>query len=280
MLECVVNISEGRRGDVLRALAESVEGGDLLDVHVDSGHHRSVWTLLGTTAPRRLTRSAVELLNLAAHQGGAHPRLGVVDVVPFVPLGSSTMAEAVAARNDFAQWLATELSVPSFLYGLDVDANTPERTLPDIRRHAWHELRPDVGPLDPHPTAGAVCVGARGPLVAYNIWLAPGGDASRAREVTGRLRSAGVRALTLALDDRLQISTNLVDPMTVGPLEVYKSTATLCAERDLVIERSELVGLIPQEVLDKIPEAQWPNLDLSAERTIEYRRTHGYRFTI
>ena len=117
MLECVINISEGRNRDVLRELA-AVCADELLDVHVDPDHNRSVFTLLGIDAPRRLARQGVELLQLDEHQG-VHPRLGVVDVVPFIPLNDSTMDEAIVARNAFAKWASSELSVPCFLYGTE-----------------------------------------------------------------------------------------------------------------------------------------------------------------
>ncbi|MCX6528680.1 MAG: hypothetical protein NTZ76_00975, partial [Actinobacteria bacterium] len=137
MIECVVNISEGQNPRKLAKLSAAVTA-DLLDIHTDPDHHRSVFTLRGTLAPRLLATSAVNLLNVHEHTG-VHPRLGVVDVVPFVPLGNSTFNAAIHERNAFAQWAADELDVPSFLYG-------PERTLPDIRRTAWTSLFPDVGP--------------------------------------------------------------------------------------------------------------------------------------
>ncbi|MFM8381029.1 MAG: hypothetical protein ACKOA6_03395 [Actinomycetota bacterium] len=276
VLECVVNVSEGRRNDVLAGLAEGVEPGHLLDVHVDRWHNRSVFTLVGTEAPRQLTRRAVECLDLDGHHG-AHPRLGVVDVVPFVPLDTATMDEAVAARDDFATWLAEELAVPSFLYG--PTGYAPGRSLPDIRRRAWQDLSPDVGPHRPHPTAGAVCVGARGPLVAYNIWLREGDDWTIAAEITSAIRSSHVRALTLRLGDRVQISMNLIDPAVVGPAEVYDRIGDLCASRQLSIARAELVGLVPAAVLDRIPSDRWSALDLDPRRTIEDRLSKGYTFS-
>ena len=115
MIECVVNISEGQKPGKLAKLSAAVTA-DLLDIHTDPDHHRSVFTLRGTLAPRLLATSAVNLLNVHEHTG-VHPRLGVVDVVPFVPLGNSTFNAAIHERNAFAQWAADELDVPSFLYG-------------------------------------------------------------------------------------------------------------------------------------------------------------------
>ena len=278
-LECVVNISEGRRPDVLEKLAHSLNPTDLLDVHVDPWHHRSVWTLLGTNAPRKLTKLAIELIDIHDHQGGVHPRLGVVDVVPFVPLGRATMDQAVAARDEFATWLAFEMNVPSFLYGPDIPPDNAHRTLPEIRRQAWKELRPDKGPHSPHPVAGAVCVGARHPLVAFNIWLGPGSDWLRATEITAALRTPYVRALTLRVASHIQISMNLIEPTTVGPADVYEQVRALAESRSIAIDRAELVGLVDQTVLEAIAPADWARLDVAPERTIEYRMTHGYRFS-
>jgi glutamate formiminotransferase len=254
MLECVVNVSEGREPVVLSELAEAA-GADLLDRHADPDHHRSVFTLVGTDAPRRLAAAAVERLDLRRHEG-VHPRLGVVDVVPFAPLPGATLADAVAARDGFAAWFASELAVPCFLYG-------PERSLPEVRRRAFGDLLPDTGPPAPHPTAGACCVGARPVLVAYNVWLAEP-DLARAREIAGGVRSPTVRALGLACGDRVQVSMNLVAPEVTGPAEAYDAVAGRAP-----VAGAELVGLVPAAVLDRIPPSRWGELDLDPDRTIE-----------
>lgn len=277
-LECVINISEGRRLEVLHEMARLLDPQDLLDVHIDPWHHRSVWTLLGTQAPRQLTRRAVELLDIREHHLGVHPRLGIVDVVPFVPLGQTTMHQAIVARNEFAQWLAEEMNVPCFLYGPDITLRHDSRSLPEIRRSAWKELDPDWGPKHPHPSAGSVCVGARQVLVAFNIWLQPESDWSRATEITKAIRTPEVRALTLRVGAQIQISMNLVEPFVIGPAEIYERVSSLALERQLLIERSELVGLIPETVLSAIPESKWAELDLARDRTIEHRLTSGFQF--
>jgi glutamate formiminotransferase len=257
VLECVVNVSEGRRAETLDALRR-VAGRELLDVHTDADHHRSVLTLVGTEAPRRVTQAAVERLDLREHRG-AHPRIGVVDVVPFVPYGDgTTMADAIEARDRFAAWVATELGVPCFLYG-------PERTLPEVRRDAFGALTPDTGPDHPHPSAGAIAVGARPVLVAYNLWLVEP-DLARARRIASELRSPAVRALGLAVGDQVQVSCNLIAPDRVGPADVYDRVAGRAP-----IARAELVGLAPRAVLDAIDPDRWPELDLAPERTIEAR---------
>ncbi len=256
VLECVVNLSEGRDLTTLDALATAV-GPDLLDLHTDPDHHRSVWTLRGEAAPRRLTRVAVAQLDLADHDG-VHPRIGVVDVVPFVALGSTPAPEARAARDRFGAWAAQELGLPSFAYG-------PERTLPEVRRQAFGDLAPTAGPARPHPTAGAVAIGARDVLVAYNLWLALP-DLARAREVARDLRSPAVRALGLAVGDQVQVSLNLVRPAEVGPGAAWDAVAAR-----VEVARAELVGLLPEAVLHAEPEARWAQLDLGPDRTIETR---------
>lgn len=256
MLECVVNVSEGRRPTVIAALSDAA-GPDLLDLHSDPDHHRSVFTLVGEEAPRRLARAAVAALDLRVHQG-AHPRLGVVDVVPFVPLGDTSLAAAVAARDRFCAWAAAELGLPCFAYG-------PERTLPEVRRDAFGPLAPTTGPAAPHPTAGAAAVGARPLLVAYNLWLAVP-DLARARALARDLRSPAVRALGLAVGRDVQVSMNLVAPHEVGPAEVWDAVAARTA-----IARAELVGLAPAAVVEAVPRGRWAQLDLAEERTIEAR---------
>lgn len=259
MLECVVNVSEGRSKPVLDRLCGAVAG-SLLDLHSDPDHHRSVLTLGGAgaeQAARDLTALAVSLLDLSSH-AGAHPRLGVVDVVPFVPLEGSTMADAIEARNGFAGWAAATLDLPCFLY-------EPERSLPQVRRQAWRGLEPDTGPGRPHPTAGAACVGARPLLVAYNVWL-KGGDVALARQIAAELRGPGVRSLGLQLGEHAQVSFNLVDPLEVGPAAVYDAVAARAP-----VERAELVGLVPAAVLAMTPRHRWGELDLGETRTIEAR---------
>jgi glutamate formiminotransferase len=256
VLESVVNISEGQNSFLLEELTHSLAS-DFLDLHSDPDHHRSVFTMVGTAAPRILTARVVEALSLTDHVG-VHPRLGVVDVVPFVPLADSTMDEALSARNDFAQWAWDELRVPTFFYG-------PERTLPDIRRNAWHALFPDIGDNMPHATAGAMCVGIREPLIAYNVWLRDS-NLVEAKRIASALRDDNLRTLGLQVGSSVQVSMNLIRPGFIGPMEAFDRVAA-CAR----IERAELVGLMPTSVLLEIPRTRWEKLDLAEEKTIEWR---------
>ncbi len=255
-----MNVSEGRDPSLIAALADAA-GPALLDVHSDPHHHRSVFTLAGPgveEGARRLARVAVDRVDLRSHRG-AHPRLGALDVVPFVALAGSSPGDAVAARDRFAHWAADELKVPCFLYG-------PERALPTVRREAFSSLHPDAGPGRPHPSAGAVAVGARGALVAYNLWLAPGSGLDLARKVAAAVRGPAIRALGLSLRHRAQVSCNLIDPLAVGPDAAFDAVA-MHAE----VDRAELVGLLPARVLEAIPSSRWEALDLSPSRTIEAR---------
>lgn len=256
MLECVVNVSEGSNDAVLTALRDASTA-DLLDVHSDADHNRAVFTLVGTHAPRLLTKAAIEQISLPHHEG-VHPRLGVVDVVPFVPLAASTMNDALRARDEFAQWAATELNIPCFLYG-------PERTLPFIRKNAWKSLLPDVGPSTAHPTAGAICVGAREPLIAYNVWLE---DVSleRTREIASLVRTEHIRTLGLQVGRFTQVSVNLVAPTHANPIHIVDAV-----KQHVAVHHCELVGLLPEEILHAIPQDRWEELDLAEDRTIESR---------
>lgn len=259
MLECVVNVSEGRDLGILRDLAATT-GTTLLDVHRDPHHHRSVFSLAGTESIRRLTEAAVARLDLRQHLG-VHPRLGVVDVVPFVPLAGATIADAVAARDDFGAWAASVLGVPCFFYG-------PERSLPEVRRRAFRDLTPSVGPPAPHPTAGAICVGARTELVAFNVYLRSA-SLDEAKQVASRIRGPHLRTLGLAVGDKVQVSMNLVSPRLIGPAQAYDLVA-----RHAAVDRAELVGLVPAGVLTAIPRWRWQELDLAEDRTVEWRLQH------
>jgi glutamate formiminotransferase / 5-formyltetrahydrofolate cyclo-ligase len=265
MLECVVNLSEGRDSATLSRLSQCVRG-SLLDVHSDTDHNRAVFTLAGKSveeAARALARTAIELLDLRRHEG-VHPRVGVVDVVPFAPIGPAEeqpepdLSEALEARDQFASWAASELSLPCFLYG-------PERSLPEVRRRVLNGLRADFGPKEPHPTAGACCVGARPVLVAYNLILATA-DLQTAKRVARAVRSPDVRALGLPVAGGTQVSCNLIAPRRFGPADLYDRVAALAP-----VASAELVGLLPEYLLEAVPEGRWADLGLSADSTIEGR---------
>jgi glutamate formiminotransferase len=266
VLECVINVSEGRDLEVL-GLVTAAAGPTLLDVHRDPDHHRAVFTLGGPDdrveqGVRSLASAVIEHLDIGRHQG-AHPRIGTLDVVPFVALDGPPIAEgpllrALAARDRFVDWAATELGLPCFRYG-------PERSLPEIRRGAWGDLAPDQGPDAPHPRAGAVAVGARPVLVAYNLWLERP-DLALAREIAREIRGPDLRTLGLAVGSEVQVSCNLIAPWSVGPAAVHDAVAGRAG-----VARAELVGLIPSSILEDTPRSRWKELDLAASATIEAR---------
>lgn len=270
VLASAVNLSEGRDHAVLDRLAAAC-GDVLLDVHRDADHHRSVLTLGGPATAvlrgaERLVAQAVEALDLAGHTG-AHPRFGVVDVVPFTPVGSSDLAPAIEARDRLAIWAGATLKIPCFLYGPMPDGGS--RSLPEVRRGAFAGLIPDTGPDRPHPRAGAIAVGARGPLVAYNLWV-EGVSLADARAVAARIRGPALRALGLELGAGLQVSCNLIDPGRLGPAEAY-DLVTASLPRAGRIARAELVGLVPEAVLARVPITRWTELGLSADDGLEAR---------
>ncbi len=294
LAECVVNISEGRDRATIDAV-RAAGGAAVVDVHSDPEHHRSVLTLGGNLetvedAARRVVSAAVARIDLRSHTG-VHPRSGAADVVPFVPLPArSPMArsgvarsgdlpatgplppDVLGARNRLAAWAGAELDLPCFLYG-------PERSLPDVRRGAFTSLEPDAGPSKPHPTAGSAAVGARGVLVAYNVWIAggrhPDTDAGRAhalsvaRSLAAELRSPTVRTLGLPVAAGAQVSFNLIEPLSVSVADVYDAVAAGAESAGCTVLRAELVGLAPAGALDQVPRRRWPELDLDGDRTIE-----------
>ena len=251
-----MNVSEGRDQRVLAALTDAA-GTDLLDVHVDPHHHRAVLTLVGEEAPRRVAAVAVDRIDLRTHEG-VHPRIGALDVVPFVALDGATPADAVDARDRFCAWAGSALALPCFRYG-------DERSLPDVRRGAFTTLAPDCGPAAPHPSAGACAVGARPVLVAWNVWLAEA-DLDAARRAAAAVRGDGIRALGLRVGDRVQVSMNLLDPLRVGPADAWARVAA-----HVELAGAELVGLVPAAVLERTSAERWSQLDLAPDRTVEAR---------
>ena len=251
-----MNVSEGRTLEIVASIS-MLAGPDLLDVHSDADHNRSVITMVGEVAPRDVARGAVTALDISTHSG-THPRVGVVDVVPFVALDGSTHEDAIAARDSFARFAWGELGVPCFLYGTG-------RTLPELRRGAFRDFAPDFGSPTPHPTAGAMCVGVRGMLIAYNVVL-DGVGMDTARNIAKKLRSPHVRALAMEVSSGAQVSMNLIEPNEFGPADAVDAITKLAD-----VKTCELVGLLPAMVLNQIPKVRWEELDLGVEKTIEWQ---------
>ena len=282
-----MNISEGQRPEVLAAVAEAC-GTALLDVHTDADHHRSVFTLArpssdqAAEAALALARAAVERIDVSVHTG-VHPRVGAVDVVPFVAFDDPT-ANGLAVAGDVArawgQRVSDELGVPVFLYGA---ADPQGRTLPELRRTAFRERTPDLGPAKPHPTAGAMAVGARPVLVAINCELTAGpqgleADLAVARAIAREVRERdgglpGVRALGLALETkgRAQVSMNLIDLAATGVETALESVRRAAIEAGSDVEEVELVGLLPAAELERCSGEFLAWSGLSPDRTVEAR---------
>ncbi|MDH4063502.1 MAG: glutamate formimidoyltransferase [Acidobacteriota bacterium] len=270
IIECVPNISEGVRPDVVAGILDglrAIPGLRVLGVQSDAVHNRSVLTLAGDAAALRvavpvLFERAVAAIDLRTHQGG-HPRIGAVDVVPFIPIEGVTMDECVALARGVAADVAERLSVPVYLY--EEAATTPaRRNLEEIRRGEFEglaakmarpEWRPDFGPAEPHPSAGASVIGARMPLIAYNINL----NTNRvdvAKKIAAAVRMSGgglryVKAMGLALEDRgmVQVSMNLTHFEKTPVFRVFELVKREAARYGATIVESEIVGLVPQAAL-------------------------------
>jgi glutamate formiminotransferase len=267
IIECVPNVSEGRDRHVLDRLAagmDGVPGLRLVNVHVDPDHHRSVFSFLGDptaveAGALRLAAGVLTALDMRRHQG-IHPRIGALDVVPFVPLAGMTMDDAVVVARRVGVAIGERHGVPVYFYGHA--ATTPaRRRIADVRRGGYEALRgrlltpegaPDAGPARFDPRSGAVLVGARDILVAYNVWLdtdslpAARRIAAAVRESSGGLPA--VQALGIPLETRglVQVSMNLVD-YRVTPIPVaFDAVAIEAARRSIRVRGAELVGLAPR----------------------------------
>ena len=274
------NVSEGRRRDVLDRLTEAC-GPCFLDMHADPDHNRSVFTLAAPSA-EEIEQCAVQLAEVAVRNAdkswhaGVHPRLGVLDVVPFVALSGTPddRASAVRAAQYFAGWFADAHDVPTFLYG---EADPEERPLPRLRRDAFARRPPDFGPAEPHPALGATAVGARPVLVAVNCELTRN-DVDLARRIAHDVRESGgglvgVRALGFDLASRktAQVSMNLTDLSRTGLEEACAEVARLARAEKADLSRVELVGLLPRDELENCGPTFRSRFGIGDEDTIESR---------
>jgi glutamate formiminotransferase / 5-formyltetrahydrofolate cyclo-ligase len=269
-IESIPNVSEGRRPDVVERLARAIRntpGVRLLDHSSDTSHNRSVFTLAGdATALKQATLAlfaeALNSIDLRQHRG-EHPRLGAVDVVPFVPIEGVTMTDCVALAREVGAAVAERFGVPVFLYE-EASANPARKNLEDIRRGEFEGLAtkmasagwaPDFGPSSPHPSAGASVIGARMPLIAYNINLntdrldVAKKIAAAVRHSSGGLRF--VKAMGVKLDDRnlVQVSMNLTNYEKTPIFRAFEMVKREAARYGVTILESEIVGLVPSAAL-------------------------------
>jgi len=292
LIESVPNVSEGRRTDVVAALIESIQrvhGVRLLDHSSDASHNRSVLTMVGDaqgleTAILALVERAVASIDLRAHRG-EHPRLGAVDVVPFIPIEAATMADCVALARRVGAAIAERHSVPVYLYE-EASANPSRRNLEDIRRGEFEGLTakmvsdgwaPDFGGPQPHPTAGATVVGARMPLIAYNINLATDRlDVAKKIAAAVRFSSGGfrfVKAMGIALQDRgiVQVSMNLTNYEKTPMSRVFETVRREAARYGVEVLESEIVGLVPAAALTGAAEYYLQLAGFTREQVLENR---------
>lgn len=268
MIECIPNFSEGRRPEVVDAIAAAISAvpeATLLDQTLDADHNRSVITFAGppeavAEAAFQAVRRAAGLIDMTQHSG-QHPRVGATDVLPFVPLGGATLDQCVALARSVGQRIGDELGIPVYLY--EAAATRPERAaLPNLRKGEYEGLRdtiateparaPDFGPAQ-LGTAGATIVGARQPLIAYNIYLHTA-DVEVAKRIAKAVRGSsgglrGVRALGMLVEGRAQVSMNLVDFRTTPIHRVVEMVAREAAAYGVLVAESELIGLIPEDAL-------------------------------
>ncbi|HSS22662.1 MAG TPA: glutamate formimidoyltransferase [Pyrinomonadaceae bacterium] len=293
LVECVPNFSEGRKTEIVERLAQvisSVATACVLDTHIDPDHNRSVITFVAapemvSEAAFRAVELAAQLIDMRRHKG-VHPRLGATDVLPFVPISGVTMEDCVRLAHQTGKRLATELSIPVFFY--ERAALKPDRiNLEDVRRGALELLReqiaveparaPDVGPLIVHETAGAIAVGARPFLIAFNVNLKTS-DVLVARAIARvvRARHCGlpfVKALGFELSSRglVQVSMNLVNYEVTGMTLAYAAVRAEAERLGVEIASTEIVGLVPEKALDREAEYFQKLENLTADKILENR---------
>ena len=290
IIECIPNVSEGRRVDVVEGIARAIRGVPgvrLLDHSSDSSHNRTVFTMAGDAAALKaavlaMYERAVPAIDLRAHSG-EHPRLGAIDVVPFVPIEDVTMEACVALAKDVGAAVASRFGVPVYLYE-EASNNPARRNLEDIRRGEFEGLAakmaspgwsPDFGPAAPHLTAGASVIGARFPLIAYNINL----NTDRldvAKKIAAAIRQSSggfryVKASGFELKDRgiVQVSMNLTNYEKTSIFRVFEAVKREAERYGVSILESEIVGLVPSAALNACAEYYLQLAGFNANQVLE-----------
>jgi glutamate formiminotransferase len=293
LVECVPNFSEGRRTEVIQqiiAQIRSVEGVKLLDYSADESHNRSVVTFIGEPegvkeAAFRAAKKAAELINMEEHRG-EHPRMGATDVIPFIPISDVTMEDCIRLARELGQRIGEELNIPVYLY--EEAATRPERkNLANVRKGQYeglkeaikqHERQPDYGPQE-MGKAGATAVGARPPLIAYNINLGTD-DVDIAKKIAKAIRGSSggfvsVKALGVLLEDRniAQVTINMCNYKEVPLFRVFELVKSEAARYGVNVIGSEIVGLIPMEALLEVAEFYLRLEGFRKEQVLETRIT-------
>ena len=293
LVECVPNFSEGRKPEAVQGIVDAirvVDGVCVLDTHIDPDHNRSVITFVAppnkiVEAAFRAVAQATELIDMRHHKG-EHPRLGATDVLPFVPVRDVTMNECIQLAHEAGGRIADELSIPVYFY--EQAALRPERkNLEDVRRGALERLReqiatvqarvPDVGPRVTHETAGAIAVGARPFLIAFNVVLASA-DTTIARQIARTIRFSNgglpfLKALGFQLHSRslVQVSMNLVNYEMTGIAQAYEAVERQAEQLGVEIDSAEIVGLVPEAALDRNASYFSKLVNFSERKILEYQ---------
>jgi len=296
IIECIPNVSEGRRADVVESIASAIRavpGVRLLDYSSDASHNRSVFTLAGDAGPIKaavlaMFERAVAAIDLREHSG-EHPRLGAVDVVPFVPIEGVTMAQCVALAKEVGAEVASRFGLPVYLYE-EASTNPARKNLEDIRRGEFEGLAakmagdgwaPDFGPAAPHASAGACVIGARMPLIAYNINLATDRlDVAKKIAAAIRHSSGGfrfVKAAGFELKDRgvVQVSMNLTNYEKTPIFRVFETVKREAERYGVQVLESEIVGLVPAAALNAVAEYYLQVAGFSADQILENKLRGG-----
>ena len=293
LVECVPNFSEGRKIGSVQKIADAirfVESTCVLDTHIDPDHNRSVITFVAppnkiVEAAFRAVARATELIDMRQHQG-EHPRLGATDVLPFVPVRDVTMDECIHLAHQTGRRIADELSIPVYFYE-QAALRAERKNLEDVRRGALERLReeiatvqtrePDVGPRVTHETAGAIAVGARQFLIAFNVVLTST-DITIARQIAKTIRFSNgglpfLKALGFQLHSRslVQVSMNLVNYQVTGMTEAYEAVQREADRIGVEVESAEIVGLVPKAALDRKAPYFSKLVNFSENKILEYQ---------
>src|SRR6476469_9664829 len=293
LVECVPNFSAGRRADVVAKIRDAiagVEGIAVLDVSSDASHNRTVITFVApiekaVEAAFAGIRTAREVIDLTKHSG-EHPRMGAADVVPFIPLEGTTMEDCIVLARTLGEKVGKELDIPVFLY--ERAATRPDReNLADVHRGEFEGIRdemdtgaanraPDFGPKKIHATAGAVAIGARPFLVAYNVYLGPASNLNVAKAVAKAVRGSSgglryVKGLGLEVDGQAQVSMNLVDTEKTPLYRAYDMVKMEAESQGVSPTWSEIVGLVPQRAPFENAARHIGLRDLKPEMVLEHK---------
>ncbi|MGA3292254.1 MAG: glutamate formimidoyltransferase [Candidatus Microgenomates bacterium] len=284
IVECVPNFSEGKNSKVINAIfdaAKSIKFVRVFELESNPDHNRMLFTIVGEpesvlASVFESIKKATELIDMSKHKG-EHPRIGATDVVPFVPVSGISMEECVELSNKLAKKVADELKIPVFMY--EESAKKPEnRNLADIRVGEFEGFRkkmktPDYGPSEIHPTAGAVVIGARKYLVAFNVNLDTK-DIQVAKDIAGKIREkngglTGVKALGFNVGGFAQVSMNLVDFEKTNFDEAYRAVESEAGKLNVGVESSEIYGMIPLESLVKAVKTTFKAEGFKSEQVLE-----------